>query len=268
MLTNTPHIVTTWATRPPSFVIIIPTTVVIIPIIVIIIRTIVNLSSSWCWGSSHCKYDEVKNVDFISGGGTVDDGGDDSEDGEDDDVDHDDCISGGGGADWLEVMLQAAPLIRPCLLSPPTRPLTHSHPPSSQRHKYKHKCKYKYKYKHKLTEIWIPYGYYGHHPAQNCDHWVKSWSCFWGCFGHTQSYYSHASEKVPSILYLHRYTLSYQTVVINSLSFESLFRLWKSWLVWPQTMLSASKRSKPTPYRFSLWPNFELGELLENLETG
>ena len=29
-------------------------------------------------------------------------------------------------------MLQAAPLIRPCLLSPPTRPLTHSHPPHSQ----------------------------------------------------------------------------------------------------------------------------------------
>ena len=80
----------------------------------------------------------------------------------------------------------------PCLLSPTTRPLTHSHPPSSQRHKYK----YKHKYKHKLTEIWIPYGYYGHHPAQNCDHWVKSWSCFWGCFGHTQSYFSHASEIV------------------------------------------------------------------------
>ena len=33
---------------------------------------------------------------------------------------------------------------------------------------------------------------------------------------------------------------------------------WKSWMVWPQTMLSAaSKRSKRTPYRFSLWPNFE-----------
>ena len=46
MLTNTPHIVTTWATRHPSFVIISPTIVVIIPIIVIIIRTIVNLSSS------------------------------------------------------------------------------------------------------------------------------------------------------------------------------------------------------------------------------
>ena len=36
------------------------------------------------------------------------------------------------GADWLEVMLQAAPLIPSRLLSPPSRPLTHSHPPHSQ----------------------------------------------------------------------------------------------------------------------------------------
>ena len=32
------------------------------------------------------------------------------------------------------------------LLSPPTRPLTHSHPPTSQPHKYKHKYKYKCKF--------------------------------------------------------------------------------------------------------------------------
>ena len=45
------------------------------------------------------------------------------------------------------------------LLSPPTRPLTHSHPPTSQRHKYKHKyncnCKNKHKFhRHKLG--WNP----------------------------------------------------------------------------------------------------------------
>ena len=65
-------------------------------------------------------------------GGDADDKDEHESDDEQDDVDHDDCIVGGGGADWLEVMLQAAPLIPSRLLSPPSRPLTHSHPPHSQ----------------------------------------------------------------------------------------------------------------------------------------
>ena len=49
-----------------------------------------------------------------------DEDGKDENGDEDDDVDHDDCIGGGGGADWLKVMLQAAPLILGGLLLPPT----------------------------------------------------------------------------------------------------------------------------------------------------
>ena len=60
-------------------------------------------------------------------GGDADDKDEHESDDEQDDVDHDDCIVG-GGADWLEVMLQAASLIG-CPASviatnPPTHPLS------------------------------------------------------------------------------------------------------------------------------------------------